>query len=75
MLTGKCFRLTRAVLGLEKLQGKRCATTIPEGALIRILGPAPEDQRMVEVLWLGQHLAMFLIDIEERGEQVNTAAA
>jgi hypothetical protein len=76
MLTGKRFRLTTAILGIETIDAKRVAVEIPQGATVEVTaGPSQTDSRMVDVLWNARTVVMFAQDITERAEQLTRRAA
>ena len=71
MLTGKRFRLKTATVGIEKVDDERVAVLVPADIIIEVTGgPRPSDMRMVDVLWEGKALVMFLEDVQNRGEDV-----
>jgi len=76
MLTGKIFRMRKAVLAIETADNMhRIALTLPPGAIIRVKGgPKPMDQRLVDVQWLDRTVELFAIDIEQRGEEWSESA-
>ena len=76
MLTGKRFRLNPPTLGILLGDGERIAVQLPKDAIVEVTsGPRPDDQRMVDVVWEGKALAMFVQDIRDRGEQVKGKSA
>jgi hypothetical protein len=76
MLSGKRFRLNRKTLAVGASEGTKTATYLPEHAIITVKsGPTKTDSRMVEVLWDGRPLIMFVEDIQERGEEVSEQSA
>lgn len=76
MLSGKRFRLKRKTLAVGAKEGAKTAIYIPEHAIIAVKsGPTKTDSRMVEVLWDGRLLTMFVEDIEQRGEEVSEQSA
>lgn len=75
MYTGKHFRLKMEILGIEVVDGNRVAKTIPAGQLLKVLsGPRPDDRRMVDVLWGDRTLVLFVEDLEQRGEEIQSHA-
>lgn len=73
MSTDHIFRLQAAAMGVVEENGKRTAVTIPAGAVVTLVaGPSPRDSAMVDVLWEGRACAMFLVDMQNRGEEVLT---
>jgi hypothetical protein len=76
VLTGKRFRLNAPTLGILLGDGERIAVQLPKDAIVEVTsGPRPDDQRMVDVVWEGKALAMFVQDIRDRGEQVKGKSA
>ena len=75
LLAGRRFRLKAETVGIESLNGnRRIAVQIPAGSVVKIeAGPSPFDKSMVVVQWAGRELAMFLEDLETRGELVSVA--
>jgi len=75
MLTVKSFRLNRATLAIETIDGSHMAAVdLLVGAVIQVTGgPTETDSGMVDVQWLGNSLVMFAIDLQERGEEVKLA--
>ena len=70
MLSGKQFRLGRATVALEAIGGTRSLVTVPKGAIIRVTsGPPGPGVGTVGVLWEGRTLAMFAVDVEQRGTE------
>jgi hypothetical protein len=39
---------------------------VPATSIVEILS-APDEDRLIEVLWEGRRMLMFAIDLEERG--------
>ena len=76
MLSGTRFRLTEETIAIATMGIKRIAIQVPAGSVIAVeSGPRPDDSRMVDVFWDGQHIVMFASDIQTRGEQVLVASA
>jgi hypothetical protein len=48
--------------------------TVPRGAVIKLMGE-PEKSGLVEAVWNGRRIAVFLRDIESRGEAIQVASA
>ncbi len=70
MLAGKRFRLRTPTIGVDKTGESKIAVTIPAGVTIEIVrGTSPNDS-MVDVVWNGRTMVMFIQDIQERGEEV-----
>jgi hypothetical protein len=77
MLTGRRYKLKSSTLGLaETSDGKRNAVTVPANSVVRVLsGPLSPEDRMVDVLFEGAPLTMFVVDVRDRGEEVSDASA
>ena len=69
MLTGKSFRLTADMLGVQKSEGKYVAITVPAQAVIRVTS-GPTDTRLVEAEWNGNQLLIFVEDVEKRCQEL-----
>ena len=59
--------------------GRKVVVTIPAGSEVAALGPIPleliEDRaERIDVLWDGKTVSTFLVDLQERGERVRSAA-
>ena len=71
------FTLKSAILGMGFDDvGNRQAVSIPTGALILCVDPFPEKAvlnpvEMVNVAWQGRIIAVFLIDLQERGIRID----
>jgi hypothetical protein len=73
MLSGRKFRLERPTLAIDGVDGngKRQTSYVPAGSVIKILsGPTSVGDRIVDVLWEGQTLTMFAIDVDVRGTEI-----
>ncbi len=73
MLTGKRFRLRAETLVVgQSGTGHAVAITIPAGGIVNVV--ADFDKRgMVDVLWDGQVVEIFQIDLVSRGEALSEA--
>ena len=74
MLSGKRFELMRPTTGIELFNGRPSLVTIPAYDCFRVLfGPYAHDlpdERLVCVLWEGRRVALFAVDVEERGIEI-----
>ncbi len=70
MLTGKKFTLSKETLALHVAEGKRTAVHIPSGAIIKVVSGPKNGDGIVDVLWEGRTVAMFLVDVEARGTEL-----
>jgi hypothetical protein len=78
MLTGKQYSLNRATLGLHISEdGNRSAVQLPEHAVVKVVsGPKTMgSEGVVDVLWEGKIVAIFLVDLQARGEEVSGKSA
>jgi len=75
MLTGKRFRLERATLAVEQIDGKRRAVTVSVGEIIKVVAGPTNRNGMVDILW-GQGLVeMFAVDVTARGTEITDLSA
>jgi hypothetical protein len=75
MFSGRRFRLNHETIAISGANGKREAIMIPESAIVKVIsGPTSERDRMVDVLWDGQVVVMFAVDLIARGEEIVTHA-
>lgn len=75
MLTGKRFRLTRSTTGIQLSKGTVKVISVPAGGVVRVLpGPNSEgklpDKGIVYTLWEERTVALFAVDLEDRGTEV-----
>jgi hypothetical protein len=67
------FRLREAIVAVRSSSEENQTTiTVPHGAVLKILGE-PRKSGLVEVLWNGRRIAVYLQDIKSRGELVGKA--
>jgi hypothetical protein len=71
MWTGKRFQLKTACLGIEVAGNVREPVRIPAGEILVVTsGPTSTDSRMLDVLWNGRSLVMFVEDIKSRARDL-----
>lgn len=90
MLLGRHFRLTRATTGLHVLNGTGKVVSVPAGGIIKVLssprGTELNDKGLicvlqlhakglVYVLWEGNTVALFAVDVEARGIEIKDSAS
>lgn len=73
MLAGKRFRLERATLAVDVIDGKRTTVLVPVGTIIRVLSASRENQELVDVVWDNRKLQMFAVDVDVRGTEIKDA--
>jgi len=63
VLRNKRYKLTKPALALDAVV-RRGWITVPAGEIIRVLaGPNGEGNEMIDILWEGQMLTMFAVDM------------
>jgi hypothetical protein len=69
------FRLSSPTMGVERggSNGQMKFVTIPAGGLLKVVGD-PQQSGLVDVCFEGRIVAMFLQDLEDRGERIFTRA-
>jgi hypothetical protein len=69
------FRLREAIVAVPPSSGESLTIiTVPHGVVLEVVGE-PQKSGLVEVLWEGRHIAVFIQDIESRGELIKVAKA
>jgi hypothetical protein len=68
------FRLREAIVAVPVSNQALTIVTVPRDAMLEVMGE-PQKSGLVEVLWEGRHIAVFVQDIESRGELVEIAKA
>jgi len=64
------FRLREAIIALHPKPEERLSIiTVPHDAVLEVVGE-PQNSGLVEVLWEGRPIAVFIRDIESRGELI-----
>lgn len=69
-MVGK-VRLLKSTLGI--FSATRLATAVPEGSIIEIPTAPLRDARLIDVIWDGKPMLMFIQDLRERSEIVSDA--
>ena len=70
MLTGKRFELEEGGLGFDSIDGNWKPMLVPARATVKIISDPTDGHGMVNVLWEGKELAMFLFDIDLTGKEI-----
>jgi hypothetical protein len=68
MIQGSRYRLRTSMLSVDP--ENETTIIIPEGQIIQIEKLRDPYRRMVEVLWNGQTLLLFMVDIDDRCDEV-----
>lgn len=72
MLTGKRFKLKVSTLGIETIGTHREAVQVPANEIVVVTsGPRHANSRMLDVLWNGRALLMFVEDVQARGRELD----
>jgi hypothetical protein len=75
MIVGEVYRLNSATFGIHSKDGKRTSITVPQGALITVIGGPLDGTRLVDCLWVDMELLMFTMDLRERGTKISTSTS
>ncbi len=75
MWTGRRFTLLRELLTVVgSLRPKEDVQYIPRGSTVEVVSePHSEDPRFVDVRWNEGIYAAFIVDLEERGEEIRAS--
>jgi len=69
------FRLREAIVGVYSSSSESLTIiTVPHGAVIKLMGE-PQKSGLVEAIWNGRRIAVFMQDIKSRGESIQVANA
>jgi hypothetical protein len=68
------FRLREAIIAIPSLRQSLTIITVPRDVVLEVVGE-PQKSGLVEVLWEGRPIAVFVRDIESRGELIKAAKA
>jgi hypothetical protein len=73
--SGERFRIVTALIGVDYTGDRGVTVIIPADAIIEVVsGPRLDNTRMVDVLWEGIPLSMFVQDILGRCQRVSESA-
>jgi hypothetical protein len=80
VLTGKRFKLSRATIGIQLVDGETSVVKLPTDSVIDVLsGPNANgkvhEKGIVYVVWEENTVAMFAVDIEARGTEIRDKSA
>ena len=65
-MRGQRYRLNTPTLAIIQHDGENHPTTIPNGAVVKVLSGPLDGNRLVDVTWDGKTIMMFTTDIRER---------
>ena len=74
VLAGKRFRLNIETLTIGCTPRGHVPVFIPAGETTSVASEPSVDDRMVDVMWNGRLLSMFVVDLRERGEELPEAS-
>jgi hypothetical protein len=63
---GYSYRLKIPTLAIIKLDGQNHPTTVPSGAIVKMINGPLNGNRLVDMTWDGKTIMMFASDIRER---------
>ena len=70
-LIGRVFCLNAAMVGIHATDGRRTATQVPGGAIVKVVAGTHDGKtNMVDIIWDGKMMAVFAQDVVERGEEI-----
>ena len=64
------YRLTKQTSAITTGSRNRTLVSLPAGSSIAVLGPSRTDDRFTEVIWKGQRLRIFAVDLKAAGEPI-----
>jgi hypothetical protein len=70
MQNGQRFRLTREAMAIAQRNSRNVAITIPEGAIIEVMGGPFNGTRLMEVRYNDEMIMMFTDDMKTHTELV-----
>ena len=68
MFLGEKFKLDTPTLGLAV--NRRRQVLVPAKSIVEIVSVPTDHERMVDVLWDGEPLTMFVHDVDVRGTEI-----
>jgi len=72
MVTGKRFQLRKDTVAIADNGGKREAVTVPAGAIVKVIAGPDQGDRLIDVLWDGKSIMMFVVDVFTRGTEIKS---
>ena len=69
-IRGQRYRLNTPTLAIIKQDGQNHPTTVPLGAVVKVIDGLLDGNHLVDVRWDGKTVMMFTTDIRERCEQL-----
>jgi len=66
-MRGQRYRLKTPTLAIITIDGQNHPTTVPSGAVVKVISGPLDGNRLVDVKWNGKAAMMFTTDIRERG--------
>lgn len=75
MKNGQRFRLTREAMAIAQRDSRNVAITIPEGAILEIIGGPFNGTRLMDVRYNDEMIMMFTDDMKTHTELVKGETA
>ena len=70
------FLIAIETLGIERKDGRSRIVAVPSGAVVEVVNRyCPHDERLTDVVWEQQSLALFANDLVHLAERLNPALA
>ena len=69
------YRLKSETIALQERNGRLGAVLVPEGTILVVRENFAIRQRLIECLWNGQPVAVFAVDLLQRGERIRCATS
>jgi len=67
------YRLNAETLGIISTDWRRMIVKIPEGSTVTVVNATSMGSRMVDILWKGDTVMIFVQDLRERGTLIGPA--
>ena len=68
------FKLREAIVAVHTPSSESLTIfTVPRGAVIKVMGE-PQKSGLVEAVWDARRIAVFIQDVQSRGESVEVAS-
>lgn len=76
MLTGRVFTLKSPTVSILASGDTASTKIIPAGAVVKVLeGPTATEKRLIKIQWNDSTLMMFLVHLQQRGEEITDGAS
>ena len=68
-ITAGSYRLKSETIGLQEIQARKVAISLPPGAIV-VIQEATDGEEFVECEWDGKQVFLFRVDLLKRGEHL-----